>query len=579
MATIIDSLMVTIGLDPKAFKKGAKEVEDAQAKLGKGAAKGQGEADKAAKAAAENMARFRNEILRTAAALVGLNAIKSFVSNVTSSDSALGRMANNLDTSVGALSNWENAARLAGGSAEGMAGDMRGLVQTVQRFSLTGEGGESLKYFRALGVNVADAHGKMRDMGDVMLDLADKFQGMDPAKAQALGAGLGLSESTINLLEQGRAGVQAYLDAAAQANTRTAEDVKNAQERQKAWLLLTETFKRLATDVLNFVSPALVGLMNLIRDNAPAAAALLGGVTVAMTAMSAVRFAGVLNSLMSLAGGMTATATGASGLIGLLGKGGLVAAAGLAAFGIARVVSKLTHFDDLMESLGSKIYDWTHDDISMAGGYVPGTIKGLGNMGRAAGAPSGNQPRGIRNNNPGNLEFAGQSGATREQGGGGRFAAFSSMAEGLAALAAQLQRYGSKGIDSVQAIISKYAPAGENNTAAYIASVAKRLGVGAGSHLNLKDPNVMRELMAGITTVENGAGRVSLAQINAGIDLYRQRGMGGTSSTSSTSNATHVGTMQVVLPNARDADGMVTDLRRKLSHQNLALQANQGLAS
>lgn len=579
MATIIDALLVTIGLDPTAFKKGAKEVEVAQAKLGKGAAKGQSEADKAAKSAAENMAKFRNEILRTAAALVGLNAIKSFVSSVTGSDSALGRMANNLDTNVGSLSNWENAARLAGGSAEGMAGDMRGLVQTVQRFSLTGEGGESLKYFRALGVNVADAHGKMRDMGEVMLDLADKFKGMDPAKAQALGAGLGLSENTINLLEQGRAGVQAYLDAAAQANTRTAEDVKNAQERQQAWLLLTETFKRLATDVLNVVSPALVGLMNLIRENAPAAAALLGGVTVAMTAMSAVRFAGVLNSLMGLAGGMTATATSATGLIGLLGKGGLVAAAGLAAFGITRLLSKVTGFDHVMDSLGAKIYAWTHDDPSMAGGYVPGTIKGLGNHGAAAASPASGMPRGIRNNNPGNLEFAGQAGATHEQGGGGRFAAFASMAEGVAALAGQLQRYGARGIDSVQSIISKYAPAGENNTGAYIASVAKRLGVGANQHLNLKDPTVLRELMAGITTVENGAGRVSLAQLNAGIDLYRQRGMGGSSSISNTSNASHVGTLQVVLPNARDADGMVTDLRRKMSHQTLALQANQGLAS
>ena len=42
-------------------------------------------------------------------------------------------------------------------------------------------------------------------------------------------------------------------------------------------------------------------------------------------------------------------------------------------------------------------------------------------------------PRGIRNNNPGNLNFAGQAGATKEGGPNGRFAVFGSMQEGVAA--------------------------------------------------------------------------------------------------------------------------------------------------
>lgn len=46
----------------------------------------------------------------------------------------------------------------------------------------------------------------------------------------------------------------------------------------------------------------------------------------------------------------------------------------------------------------------------------------------------GSLPRGIRNNNPGNLNFAGQRGASLEGGPGGRFATFDTMDEGVAAL-------------------------------------------------------------------------------------------------------------------------------------------------
>jgi len=114
--------------------------------------------------------------------------------------------------------------------------------------------------------------------------------------------------------------------------------------------------------------------------------------------------------------------------------------------------------------------------------------------------------RGIRNNNPGNIEygpFAREHGATGVEAAG-RFATFASAQEGLNAGAALLRKYGGQGIDSVRAIISKYAPAGENNTASYIASVSKGLGVAADAHLNLNDPHVLAGIERAIVQIENG---------------------------------------------------------------------------
>lgn len=124
-------------------------------------------------------------------------------------------------------------------------------------------------------------------------------------------------------------------------------------------------------------------------------------------------------------------------------------------------------------------------------------------------------PRGIRNNNPGNLNYAGQRGASLESGPNARFAAFGTPQAGLNALAQQLSLYGSRGTDTINAIVAKYAPASENDTGAYAASLAKALGVAPGTKLNLQDPSVMQGLMRGIVSHENGQNPYS-------SDMYRQ---------------------------------------------------------
>jgi hypothetical protein len=116
-------------------------------------------------------------------------------------------------------------------------------------------------------------------------------------------------------------------------------------------------------------------------------------------------------------------------------------------------------------------------------------------------AQSASAPKGIRNNNAGNLRFAGQAGAVNDGTG---FARFSSAFDGLRAMARQLLLYGQRGINTVSSIISKWAPAGENNTAAYIEAISRAIGVAPDAVLNLSNPEVLSALMGGIVQHENG---------------------------------------------------------------------------
>ncbi len=113
--------------------------------------------------------------------------------------------------------------------------------------------------------------------------------------------------------------------------------------------------------------------------------------------------------------------------------------------------------------------------------------------------------RGIRNNNPGNLNYVGQAGAHLEKGVHPRFAVFATPEAGLMALRGQLLRYNQRdGLDTVAGIIGKWAPPSENDTASYIEGVSHALGVTPDQKLGPFTPHLVAGLMRAIILMENG---------------------------------------------------------------------------
>ena len=131
-------------------------------------------------------------------------------------------------------------------------------------------------------------------------------------------------------------------------------------------------------------------------------------------------------------------------------------------------------------------------------------------------------PRGIRNNNPGNINFAHQPGAVLETTPPGetpRFAHFPTPEAGLEAMCNLLIRYMTTGgKHTVRAIIDTWAPPSENDTDSYVQGVAHTMGVGPDEPLT-PTPRVLTLLMNAIIHRENGInpykGQVSLVAANA----------------------------------------------------------------
>lgn len=126
--------------------------------------------------------------------------------------------------------------------------------------------------------------------------------------------------------------------------------------------------------------------------------------------------------------------------------------------------------------------------------------------------------RGIRNNNPGNLEYSKTNPWVGQTGDDGRFAKFETPEHGIRALGRNLLSYQRQGIDTVSDIINRWAPPSDNNnTDAYIQAVCAQLGVTADQQLDASNPDTLKALCAAIIQHENGSQPYSDQQLATGV--------------------------------------------------------------
>ncbi|QQR69127.1 MAG: structural protein P5 [Alphaproteobacteria bacterium] len=130
-------------------------------------------------------------------------------------------------------------------------------------------------------------------------------------------------------------------------------------------------------------------------------------------------------------------------------------------------------------------------------------------------------PRGIRNNNPGNIRRSRDpwQGLVKTQTDEA-FLTFETPVYGIRALARTLITYQDKYfLRTTEDIINRWAPPAENRTGAYIASVTARTGRERKEELNLHSYQDLRPLVEAIIQHENGQQPYPDAQIDKALVL------------------------------------------------------------
>ena len=131
--------------------------------------------------------------------------------------------------------------------------------------------------------------------------------------------------------------------------------------------------------------------------------------------------------------------------------------------------------------------------------------------------------RGLRNNNPGNIRkskdlFLGEIRPSADKS----FKQFENMAYGYRAMFRILGNYGRHyKLDTLEKVITRWAPPKENNTNNYIKSVSEWSGVDKDSKVWIDNRQQMCSIVAAMSRMENGV-KANMSEVEQGFDLAQR---------------------------------------------------------
>lgn len=129
-------------------------------------------------------------------------------------------------------------------------------------------------------------------------------------------------------------------------------------------------------------------------------------------------------------------------------------------------------------------------------------------------------PRGIRNNNPGNIRHGDKWQGLADKQTDAAFCVFKAPEWGIRALVKILRNYQTKhGLKTVESIINRFAPQIENDTSSYILSVCQVLDVKPRDVIDVFEPGIMINLLKAVIRHENGIQPYSDEVLKKSIEL------------------------------------------------------------
>lgn len=131
-ATVIDALLITLGLDTSDFRKGQKDVSDDLKKQREDAKKTAKEMAEQGKKAAAFFGSIKTELLALTGVTVTAGGLMSLVKNTTSSLMDLSIQSKALGMSAKELDGWAKSAEAAGSSAEKISAALQGFQDAKQ---------------------------------------------------------------------------------------------------------------------------------------------------------------------------------------------------------------------------------------------------------------------------------------------------------------------------------------------------------------------------------------------------------------------------------------------------------------
>lgn len=212
MATVIDQLMITLGINASGAKQGMQNATNAvKSSMRDITSTLQG-----------GLSSVSKIFTGFGAALVGAFSVGSAFSTWKEQAAEFGGVAKRLHMSIEDVQGWAGAVEKFGGSSADLEGTLRGLNGQLAKMATLGKS-RTGTLLQSLGIDAGEI-GRQRDALDVLQDLAGVMEQMTPDEARGIGQALGLDSSTIMLLQQGREGMRDLIREKRESAVYTQED-------------------------------------------------------------------------------------------------------------------------------------------------------------------------------------------------------------------------------------------------------------------------------------------------------------------------------------------------------------------
>lgn len=523
--------------------------------------------------------------------------------------SRLGYNAERIGLSANKLNDFQNAARLAGVSADAMTGGMTHLKDAMTD-APAGRNDGAMQYFRLLGVSMKQLHGTAESVLPSLVSKIGELEKINPTLAARATTAIFGSEELLRLFRGGLPAFDEYLRRAKVLGGLTQDQIDKADQLRESqaglsiaveqfgytlaaglqpvigpivdfmtnWLAVNKDWlaNTITDDVKQFVEylkgadwkglrndfnkwfeavkhlvDALGGPKAALEDlfavmaggfalkvMAPflALAGALDGVlfkfgrivlaarvaqaaSVAAAGGEAVAGAAAAGTATAVAGGAAASGTAAAIAGGEAAAGGLAGVSGLSlatplliGAAVTGTIAYLTaHGLSWLFGSGWNAAAPAHVVANQANrGHDPNTA-----IHSSSGPQRGIVSRGYRNNNPLNLTYVpGQIGVV---GNDGRFGQYGSMSDGVAAAERQMLLNQNRGASTLSALISKWAPPEENDTAGYISQVAGQTGLDPNAPIDMRNSSIASKVIGAMAAHENGH-PLDAASLTSGVN-------------------------------------------------------------
>lgn len=295
---IVEEFVVTLGLDPSNYKKEVQNFRDDFRRLKEDVRRDAREIEAQNRRVAESFNRVKNEIIGLALTIAGARSIGGLVQDLIHGAAETGRFAHSIDMATERVSVWEMAVQSMGGTAQDARSALAALNAEYTNYMLTGRAVHDAD-LAAMGISAND----LQSPEQLALALAERRNNMTQREFTARLQRMGLPDSFIRTISQGRRGVEELLDSMQRVGPVTERDARAAIEFERQWSILTNRLRSELRPVLTWLVDH---ALPWIAEHGPEVARVMGVAiagAVGLMAAALIRAAGPLGIIIA---GLTA---------------------------------------------------------------------------------------------------------------------------------------------------------------------------------------------------------------------------------------------------------------------------------